>query len=121
MKVLSDIVPLTRFLFEDKPVEDETVYIAKGSDLAKTKEALRRGVDILVDGLRAGEEESAIEEKLCAIASELEIKINGVFQPIRVGLTNSTVSLPLFDSIGLLGLEEAERRLRRAVNFLEEK
>ena len=120
MKVLSDVVPLTAFLFEDKPVEDRNVYIAKGSDEEKTRSALEKGSSILLSGLKAGEGEESIEEKLAALAAELEIKVNGVFQPIRVAITNSTVSLPLFDSIRLLGLNETEKRLMRAVKLFEE-
>lgn len=119
MKVLSDVVELSRFLFEDKPVEDKSVYVAKGSDEEKTRQALSRGMDILLSGVEKGRQESDIEEDLVNLSKELEIKVNGVFQPIRVGLTNSTVSLPLFDSIRLLGLEESRRRLERAKAILE--
>lgn len=121
MKVLSDVVPLTSFLFKDQPVEDSALYVAKGSDLEKTKTALKRGSEILISGLENNEEESAIEEKLVALSTELEIKVNGVFQPIRVAITNSAVSLPLFDSIRLLGLDVTKARLNRAIKFLEEK
>ena len=120
MKVLSDVVPLTAFLFEDKPVEDKTIYIAKGSDEQNTVQALERGTEILLTGLKSGESEEAIEEKLSALSQELGIKVNGVFQPIRVAITNSTVSLPLFDSIRLLGIEETEKRLMRANKLFKE-
>ena len=120
MKVLSDVVPLTAFIFRDEPVEDKTVYIGKGSDLEKTVEALRRGSDILLSGLRSGRSHEDIETELSALATELSIKVAGVFQPIRVAITNSTVSLPLFDSIDLIGLDETERRLRRGLTILEE-
>ena len=120
MKVLSDVVPLTTFIFKDEPVVDSAIYIAKGSDLQKTREALERGSAILVDGLKEGKEESTIEEELVNLSKELGIKINGVFQPIRVAITNSTVSLPLFDSIRLLGLDTTISRLERAKNILKE-
>ena len=120
MKVLSDVVPLTAFLFEDKPVTDPAVYVAKGSDLEKTALALEKGAAILLAGLASGEEESVIEEKLVELSKELEIKVNGVFQPIRVAITNSTVSLPLFDSIRLLGIETTTGRLERAIKVLKE-
>ena len=120
MKTLSDCVPLTAFLFEDKPVTDKSVYCAKGSTDENTLEALEKGMKILLDGVESGREESAIEEDLVALSKEEGVKVNGVFQPIRVALTNSTVSLPLFDSIRLLGLEECRKRLERAVKFLKE-
>ena len=121
MKVLSDIVPLSAFIFRDEPVTDKSVYIAKGSDEEKTVKALSEGSRILISGLKEGKEQTQIEEELAALSTALEIKVNGVFQPIRVAITNSAVSLPLFDSIELLGLDEAERRLCRGLSILEEK
>ncbi len=120
MKTLSDCVPLTSFLFEDKPVEDKAVYVAKGSDEENTLTALETGSKILIDGLESGKDEKTIEEELCELSKSLNIKVNGVFQPIRVALTASTVSLPLFDSIRLLGMDETKKRLERAVKFLKE-
>ena len=120
MKILSDVIPLTSFLFKDEPVTDKSVYIAKGSDEENTSQALVRGSEILLSGLKNGKAETEIEEELVVLSKELGIKINGVFQPIRVAITNSTVSLPLFDSIKLLGLDETEKRLSRAIkNFKE--
>ncbi len=121
MKVLSDIVPLSAFIFRDEPVTDKSVYIAKGSDEEKTVKALSEGSRILISGLKEGKAQAQIEEELAALSTALEIKVNGVFQPIRVAITNSAVSLPLFDSIELLGLDEAERRLCRGLSILEEK
>ena len=121
MKILSHVVPLTAFLFRDQMVEDFALYVAKGSDLDKTRTALKEGSEILISGIESGDEESAIEERLVALSQKLEIKVNGVFQPIRVAITNSTVSLPLFDSIRLLGLDVTKARLERAIKLLEEK
>ena len=120
MKVLSDVVPLTSFLFQDVPVTDKAVYVAKGSNEENTLQALEEGSQILLSSLKEGKAESEIEEALVALSQKLGIKINGVFQPIRVAITNSTVSLPLFDSIRLLGLEETEKRLGRAISFFKE-
>lgn len=121
MKVLSDVVPLTSFLFEDNPVYDKTLYVAKGSDENSTLEALKKGSEILLGGLENNKEESMIEEELVNLSASLSVKVNGVFQPLRVAITNSTVSLPLFDSISLLGIEEVRRRIERAIKILEEK
>ena len=120
MKTLSDCVALTSFLFEDKPVEDKTMYVAKGSNEENTLLSLEKGSKILIEGLESGKDEKTIEEELCELSKTLEIKVNGIFQPIRVALTASTVSLPLFDSIRLLGMDETKKRLERAVKFLKE-
>ena len=120
MKTLSDVVPLTAFIFRDEPVEDKNVYIGKGADLEKTVQALRRGKDILLSGLREGKSQESIEEEISSLSGELDLKVGGVFQPIRVAITNSTVSLPLFDSIDLIGIDETERSLERGLKILEE-
>ena len=120
MKVLSDVVPLTAFIFRDEPVTDKAVYIGKGADEEKTAEALKRGKDILLGGIRAGRSQEDIENDLSALATELGLKVGGVFQPIRVAITNSTVSLPLFDSIDMIGIDETEKRLERGLRILEE-
>ena len=120
MKILSDVVPLTSFLFKDEAVTDKQVYIAKGSNEENTQKVLEEGSKILLAGLKEGKAEGEIEEELVNLSKALEIKVNGVFQPIRVAITNSTVSLPLFDSIRLLGLDETERRLERANKIFKE-
>ena len=119
MKVLSDAVPLTAFLFEDKPCTDKTQYIAKGVTEEQAKEAFARGAKIVIECEKAGLPFSETEDKIKALAEEMGIKVNGVFQPIRVAITASTVSLPLHDSIALLGLEETEKRINRALELFK--
>ena len=93
------------------------------SQLLRCIKGLRKqdGGRILFSMLREGKKDEEIEEALMKLSQDLEIKVNGVFQPIRVAITNSQVSLPLFDSISLLGLDEAERRLERALRMIKEK
>ena len=50
---------------------------------------------------------------------ELKIKVGGVFMPIRIALTGSSVSLPLFDTIALLGEERTYTRIEEALNILK--
>lgn len=118
MKVLSDVVPLSAFLFSDKMADDEALYISKGMDKEKTLDALKKGSSIIINGLNSDKDFHLIEEEIMALATEMGIKVNGVFQPIRVAITSSTVSLPLKDSISLLGKEETIKRLNRAIDFL---
>jgi glutamyl-tRNA synthetase len=80
---------------------------------------MRKGISILEAGLGCGKEDAVIEQELCDLAASLGIKVNGVFMPIRVALTGSQVSLPLFDSIRLLGQEQTCERLEKALAYLE--
>ena len=119
LKVLSDIVPLSRFLFEEPVWDDISLFAAKGVGLDVATEALERADEVLKAGLAAGTEITVIEDQLSALAGEMGVKVGAVFMPIRVALTASTVSLPLFDSIRLLGEERSLGRIERALAILK--
>jgi glutamyl-tRNA synthetase len=55
----------------------------------------------------------AIEQALRALPEELGIGFGKVAQPIRVAVTGSSVSPPLFESIELLDRERGARAARR--------
>jgi glutamyl-tRNA synthetase len=57
-----------------------------------------------------------IEAELRALAERLGLKPRQAFQPIRVAVTGSKVSPGLFESIELLGREEAVARLDAAIS-----
>lgn len=119
LKVLSDIVPLSRFLFEEPVWDDISLFAAKGVGLDVATEALERADEVLKAGLASGTEITVIEDQLSALAGEMGVKVGAVFMPIRVALTASTVSLPLFDSIRLLGEERSLGRIERALAILK--
>jgi glutamyl-tRNA synthetase len=56
----------------------------------------------------------SIEETLRAMIADLEIGAGKGFQPIRVAISGSTVSPPLFESLEALGREASLDRLNRA-------
>jgi glutamyl-tRNA synthetase len=62
----------------------------------------------------------AIEATLRALPDELGIGFGKVAQPIRVAVTGSSVSPPLFESIELLPRERVLARLRAAVDVARE-
>jgi glutamyl-tRNA synthetase len=57
-----------------------------------------------------------IEDELRALAERLGLKPRQAFQPIRVAVTGSKISPGLFESIELLGREEALARLDAAIS-----
>jgi glutamyl-tRNA synthetase len=56
-----------------------------------------------------------IEEALRGLLEELEMGARKVFQPVRVAVTGSVVSPPLFESLELIGRERSLERIRAAV------
>ena len=109
--VLSDAWELLKF-FNDDAYELDPRAAAKdlGDDTAPVLDAAIGALDGVPEW-SAG----AIEEALkAALLDGLQLKPRKAFGPIRVAVTGSTVSPPLFESLELLGRERSLRRLRAA-------
>jgi glutamyl-tRNA synthetase len=110
-KTLDEVAPQVRFLFVGAPEYDEAswqkVMTAPEVGLALTE---------AVDRLAALDEwtDSAIEGALRGIVADHGIGARKAFQPVRVAVTGSAVSPPLFESIRLLGREPTLARLDAA-------
>jgi glutamyl-tRNA synthetase len=61
-------------------------------------------------------ETGAIERTLRELKAERELSSNQAFMPVRVAVTGSEVSPPLFESVELLGRERSVERLRKAAS-----
>jgi glutamyl-tRNA synthetase len=55
--------------------------------------------------------EQAIEEMLRRLAEARQVGLGKVAQPLRVALCGTTISLPIFDSVNLLGRERTLKRV----------
>lgn len=110
IKRLDEIVPMVRFLFEDVAIDDrarEAVLAKPGAAtaLAAAREALS-GV--------ASWDAPSIEAALRPLPERLGMKPKAVFQALRVAVTGTTVSPPLFESLELLGRERSLARIEAA-------
>jgi glutamyl-tRNA synthetase len=115
VKRLHEIVPMVTFLFSD------TVEIEEGArSKVLEKEGAAEALDATVDALDAAVDFSpgSVEEALRSIPGATGIKAKLVFQAVRVAVTGSTVSLPLFESLSLLGKERSLERIRAARSSL---
>ena len=117
MKRLNDFTPLTDFLFADEVHPEVADLIPKKHDAAQTAEILRRVHERLapITDWRTEPTEQACRD-LC---QEMEEKPKFFFMPIRVAITGSPVSPPLFESMEILGQEKSLARIQRAVGMLE--
>jgi glutamyl-tRNA synthetase len=61
----------------------------------------------------------AVEQALTAVVERLGEKPGQVFQPLRVALTGTTVSPGIFETVSVLGRQEALSRLRAAQPSVE--
>jgi len=110
-RLLPDAGAQVVFLFEDFEDYDEASW---------EKVMTREGVAAIVDGSRVllgGVEDwraEVIESVLRVMLEEMGIGTGKGLQPLRVAVTGSSVSPPLFESMAALGKEKTLHRLDRA-------
>ena len=110
-KLLTEAADQVRFLLVDEVVFDETSWRK-----VMTKPEVADVLDPAIGRLGALDlwDVPSIEETLRAMIADLEIGAGKGFQPIRVAISGSTVSPPLFESLEALGREASLDRLNRA-------
>jgi glutamyl-tRNA synthetase len=110
-KLLPEVASQARFLFVDIDEYDEKAW----SKVMAVDEG-----PIALDGAIAALEDldpwttGAIDTALRAMIEEKELSARKGFQPIRVAISGSMVSPPLFESLEILGRDESLARLRTA-------
>ena len=111
IQTLADFWPLAGFLFDgpaDDPAAWERVMGRNGAKetLAQAREALARAEPFDVE---------TVEAALRGLVERLGVKPKDVFQPVRVAIAGSTVSPGIFESVAVLGRDEALRRIDAAL------
>jgi glutamyl-tRNA synthetase len=110
IKVLADAVPLLAFLFREVDTEEDSRDFLEGEEnRAVLREAGKRLLEL------ENFDSASIESALRAMVEEMGLKPRRAFQPIRVAVTGSKVSPPLFESMELLGRERCLQRIARAL------
>ena len=109
--VLSDAWDLLKFFDEDSYAIDPAAAAKElGADAAGVLDSACAALDGVTPWTAAG-----IEEALkAALIDGLGLKPRKAFGPIRVAVTGSTISPPLYESLELLGRERSLGRLRAA-------
>jgi glutamyl-tRNA synthetase len=113
---LGDVAPLARFLFREvNPAAEDLV--PKKLDRTRAAELLRQAAGLL-ETFEARDEQGN-EAAFRGLAEKLGVKLGDLLQPLRVAVTGSRASPPLFASLRLLGAEEALARVQRALPLLQ--
>jgi glutamyl-tRNA synthetase len=112
VKRLDEIAPTVRFLFvEEVPIDSAAREKVLG--VAGVADVLRECARAIEDIGDFGH--ASIEAALRTVPESLGVKPKAVFQTLRVAVTGSTVSLPLFESLELLGRERTLARIDAAL------
>ena len=61
-----------------------------------------------------------LETMLRALADEKQVSLGKVAQPLRVAITGTTVSPPIFEAVNLLGLDRTLERIQRTIDKLQQ-
>jgi glutamyl-tRNA synthetase len=116
LSFVKDAPDMLRFLFADVAVANPADLIPKKLDATKAKELLEASLGFIP--AIATESDEGMEAKARAIAEGLGVKLGDLMMPVRVAVTGTKVSPPLFGSIRALGTDAALSRVRRAITLL---
>jgi glutamyl-tRNA synthetase len=117
LKVLSEVVDLTRFFFEDEPEYDEK-GVSKWLGQEHAPELLRRLIDRL-QGLSDLTHDS-IEEAVRQVGELMGLSGGQVIHPVRMAVTGRMVGPGLFETMAVLGRDRVLSRLSRTLDMLSE-
>ncbi len=117
LKVLSDIVEVSGFLFKEIGNYNIADIIPKKIDAEKTIEVLSLMKDRIAELITLPEEEA--DDKFKEFAEGLGVKLGELLMPFRVAVTGTRMSPPLIASVKLLGLEKTYARVERVIELLK--
>lgn len=113
IQVLGEAWPLISFLYvsdDEFAIDEKSASKNLGADAAPVLDAAITALD----GLASWNTEAIQEALTSALVDGLELKPRKAFGPIRVAVTGSHISPPLFESVELLGRDKSLARLRAA-------
>lgn len=109
---LNEVTAMLKFLFVDKVSFDDeaTVKIAE----EPSQHVIKKSLEVLAD-LQDWKHETIEATLRAALIEALGLKPRIAFGPVRIAVTGSHISPPLFESMELLGKERSIARLEAAV------
>lgn len=116
MKKLSEFDDLTNYFFEEDLKIDEKLIIQKGKDKVSTIKTLQESLDSLAK-LEDWKEEN-LEKLLNEKNEALGWSKKDMFQTIRVVVTGSTASPPLFETLEAIGKKKTLNRFEKVLKLL---
>jgi len=114
---LSEVPEKITYLFNEPEVPANEEFIPKKCDLAQAINLLQIGKEIVRQLAEAPNDEEA-ENFIKAEAEKRGVKLGDLMMPLRVAITGSRVSPPLFGSLRILGAERSKERVQRALDKL---
>jgi glutamyl-tRNA synthetase len=117
MKFLTEAASLMGYLYHKPDLPAAAEFIPKKLDKAATIRMLEENFRLLASTDLDRLEEA--EEAFRARAAQIPAKLGDLLMPLRVAVTGSRVSPPLFESMRMLGVAEIKERVSAAIAHLE--
>jgi glutamyl-tRNA synthetase len=115
VKLLPEVPGMVRYLFEGPAAYAADDLVPKKADRTRTAEMLE-SLGPLVEAAAGGD--AAVEGMARELADRLGVKLGDLLMPLRVAVTGSKVSPPLFESIRLMGRDRARAAVDAAIGKL---
>lgn len=116
-KLLSEVMPLSRYFFVEKLEYDFALLISKGMEVESTIRALEVSKQRLAK--MEGFDAAALEALLRPLAEELQLKTGQFFGSLRTAVSGETATPPLFQMMAVLGRERCFTRIESAIEKLK--
>jgi len=116
LKVLSDAPKIMSYLYGKPTLPAPEEFIPKKLDRTATVAMLKEDLKLAKE-VDFGQLEAA-EERFKARSVEIGAKLGDLLMPLRVAITGSRVSPPLFESMQVLGTAETISRIEAAIEML---
>ena len=118
-RTLEQIEEKCRFAFM---TDEAIVYDPQAVKKVLRKEGAMDMLRVIAQRLAALSDFTAegLEQMLRSLAEEKQVGLGKVAQSLRVAITGTTISPPIFDAVDLLGLERTIKRIERTIETFEE-
>ena len=117
LNTLSDLVPMSAYLFADKTFTDPELPESLTKDGNKIAELLKIA-QWKLESLAQWDSE-AVKACFNVIAEKENIKLKELMMPFYIVISGSKVSLPVFESMEIIGKDMCIRRLQYALEAME--
>ena len=116
LKKLSEAATKDAFFYVDELHYDPAMLIQKGMDALRTREALMAARDLLI-GLPTWEHVE-METRMRELGEQLQLKPGPFFGSVRVAVSGSKATPPLFQMMEVLRREVCLKRIEQAITLL---
>ena len=119
LSFLHEVPEKIAYLFNEPAIPPAEEFIPKKSDITQTIELLKLGLE-LARPLAGMQNDEQAENFIKAEAEKKAVKLGDLMMPLRVAITGSRISPPLFGSLRILGPERSSQRIEKALSKLQE-